>query len=84
MTSWAVAAVASPTGAGVEPSGGKVVRVRAGARGDERRPLRAARAARRAAAGHPGGQVNARPPMRWKWRWSTDWPPHVPTFVTIR
>ena len=38
----------------------------------------------RRAAHQPGGQVNGRPPMRWKWRWSTVWPPHAPTFVTIR
>ena len=27
---------------------------------------------------HPGGHENGRPPMRWKWRWSTVWPPHAP------
>ena len=34
------------------------------------------------AAAHPGGQSNARPPMRWTCRWSTVWPPQRPTFVT--
>ena len=38
--------------------------------------------ARRAA--HPGGQSNARPPIRWRWRWSTVWPPQRPTLLTIR
>ena len=27
---------------------------------------------------HPGGQVIGRPPSRWRWRWSTDWPPSRP------
>ena len=25
--------------------------------------------------GRWGGHSNVRPPMRWTWRWSTDWPP---------
>ena len=39
---------------------------------------------RPAAVDHPGGQSNARPPIRWMCRWSTDWPPHRPTFETSR
>ena len=35
-------------------------------------------------ASHPGGHTNGRPPSRWKWRWSTVWPPQAPTFETSR
>lgn len=32
----------------------------------------------------PGGQVSGRPARRWRWRWSTDWPPSRPQLNTSR
>ena len=48
------------------------------------------RATARAAPGAPAvassraATRSGRPPIRWKCRWSTVWPPHSPTLVTIR
>ena len=36
------------------------------------RLLRVVRRSRRPLVAHPGGHSNGRPPIRWKWRWSTD------------
>ena len=54
-------------------------RTTATGRPDTRWPARA-----RSVAVIPGGHLNGRPPIRWKCRWSTDWPPQRPTFVTSR
>ena len=51
---------------------------RAGSDGERRSASSGERPRGRERERHPGGQLKARPPIRWKWRWSTVWPPHRP------